>query len=350
VLGQTYKVTITIDSSSGSPDAKFHGSRWDPEWNVSALPPGTYSKVLVAKSVDQFAFANWGGDIVLSQLTFEPLLYPSLITNGTFDADSDWTKVNGFAISGGAASNDGTAASALQQDAGLESNKWYRVLLYCSATDSTVNVRIGSNTITDYNFTTTGWHEFYERADGEFVRFQTSATCTIDNVIIQEVPASISRRYFLRFDGIDDQLTLTDTFGSDMTVVMGMKTSDTQAVLLSGGGPYLRAFQIGSSSTSHHSTVGSPLERLDGAAWSPATWGDAYTDVSDSEWHVYSAVGADLSAWSELILGYHAGGFALAGDVAYAVAFPSDADTLALAEAAAAEKIKIVDPDYALAA
>jgi hypothetical protein len=50
------------------------------------------------------------------------------VTNGTFDADSDWNKSTNWVISGGVASNDGTSGFvSLSQDIGVEENTTYEV-------------------------------------------------------------------------------------------------------------------------------------------------------------------------------------------------------------------------------
>ena len=47
-----------------------------------------------------------------------PSAPPDLVTNGGFDADSDWTKGTGWAISGGRASHTGTTGGGLAQSVG----------------------------------------------------------------------------------------------------------------------------------------------------------------------------------------------------------------------------------------
>ena len=54
----------------------------------------------------------------------------NLVTNGTFDADSDWTKGTGWAIASGVASWTGTTAANLEQTiTGLTDTKTYEVLI-----------------------------------------------------------------------------------------------------------------------------------------------------------------------------------------------------------------------------
>ena len=40
----------------------------------------------------------------------------NLVTNGTFDADSDWTKGTGWSINGGVASCNGTSGATIHQN------------------------------------------------------------------------------------------------------------------------------------------------------------------------------------------------------------------------------------------
>jgi hypothetical protein len=56
---------------------------------------------------------------------YEPDDFPELITNGTFDTDTDWTKGVGWSISGGLAQCDGTLDSAIYQNAGLSQGQLY---------------------------------------------------------------------------------------------------------------------------------------------------------------------------------------------------------------------------------
>ena len=49
-----------------------------------------------------------------------------LVTNGGFDTDSDWT-LSGWNISGGSANNDGINTGNINQNIGLQQNKFYKI-------------------------------------------------------------------------------------------------------------------------------------------------------------------------------------------------------------------------------
>ena len=55
-----------------------------------------------------------------------------LVTNGTFDTDTDWTKGTGWTISGGVASIVGGANNSLNQDLSLDETKAYEITLTVS--------------------------------------------------------------------------------------------------------------------------------------------------------------------------------------------------------------------------
>jgi hypothetical protein len=69
-----------------------------------------------------------------------------LVTNGTFDTDSDWT-LTGFNISGGEAVSDGSTSTVIiQQDLATTSGKVYEVSFdaYLSSSAATVYIRLDS--------------------------------------------------------------------------------------------------------------------------------------------------------------------------------------------------------------
>ena len=52
---------------------------------------------------------------------------PELITNGTYDTDSDWTKGTGWTISGGKANFNTTSNSTISQDLSITPGTTYRI-------------------------------------------------------------------------------------------------------------------------------------------------------------------------------------------------------------------------------
>jgi hypothetical protein len=121
-----------------------------------------------------------------------------LVTNGTFDTDSDWTKGTGWSISGGTASSDGTqtANANLDQTINTTSGSVYHV---------TFDLTRGSGGLTGSfaghgssgQKTASGSYEFFTIADSssEVLRFvaTSSFTGSVDNVSVREInPLSVS--------------------------------------------------------------------------------------------------------------------------------------------------------------
>jgi hypothetical protein len=133
-----------------------------------------------------------------------------LVTNGTFDTDSDWTKGTGWSIANGKASCDGsqTSNSLFYQNIGSQSNKTikysFTVSDYVSGTLKTAI--FGASGTTVYSITSNGNYTFYiDVASGHngntgfeaVVGFEGS----IDNVSVKEVLAE-------SFDDVTEAETL----------------------------------------------------------------------------------------------------------------------------------------------
>lgn len=113
------------------------------------------------------------------------------VTNGTFDADTDWTKGTGWSIAAGVASCDGTqtADSHLEQDVNLVAERTYEVrftvsafsagsVLVTAGDDS--SVAVGANGDYDVRLTPTSGTDLYITADSDFIG-------SIDNIEVREV-------------------------------------------------------------------------------------------------------------------------------------------------------------------
>jgi len=172
------------------------------------------------------------------------VLYPNLVTNGTFDTDSDWTKGTGWSIGSGVATiAAGTSgvnffAFALNNS---EINKWYKLTYYVP--------RINGGQVRPYLdavgylgvVSSTGWHTAYFRRSHsiafKFVNSSSSDDYDIDNVSIQELPASIDRKYYLDTDGSDDWMEVKPTLNlGEQWWHVGAWQSDV------GGNAHTRAF------------------------------------------------------------------------------------------------------------
>jgi len=123
-----------------------------------------------------------------------------LVTNGTFDSDSGWTKGTGWSISGGVATSSGTTGVSIRQDGVFTLNKVYEI-----TGDATVTA--GELRVWD----STGGQPTLATATGSFrlifvptvnttlyLLGQSNFTGTVDNVSVKEVT----------FDESDGTLTL----------------------------------------------------------------------------------------------------------------------------------------------
>jgi hypothetical protein len=193
--------TATTFGRSGSPsDAAFDGKMDEVAvWN-SAL---TASQILAIYNKGQPANlgiynpTSWwrmgegddAGGTIISDLAFRT--GPDLITNGDFATDSDWVKGDGWTISGGVASNDGSGApSDMYQDAGLDSqNTIYEVTFtvsnYSSGSVRTVVGGAGAGTWRNANGI---YIEHVAVASGPNFYMQSSSFVgSIDNVVVKKI-------------------------------------------------------------------------------------------------------------------------------------------------------------------
>ena len=91
---------------------------------------------------------------------------------------------------------------------------WAKIQLYASAVG---DLQVRLNGAIYYLTTVIGWNTLYHRsgADTNGLRiranFTNDYTGSIDNVIVQELPASIDRKYYLDTDGVDDWMEVKPT-------------------------------------------------------------------------------------------------------------------------------------------
>ena len=113
-----------------------------------------------------------------------------LVTNGTFDADSNWIKGTGWAISSGVATSDGSQSSSsnLYQVVYII-GKTYKTQLTVNAINGTLKIFTGTGT-PSLTITSAGTYDFTTKADSStvlFIQAQASTTVTIDNVSVKQV-------------------------------------------------------------------------------------------------------------------------------------------------------------------
>jgi hypothetical protein len=257
-------------------------------------------------------------------ISVRKVLTPNLITNGTFDTDSDWTKNTGWTISGGKAISASGGAAVFQSLAGwATAHKWYRVVWNISSyTSGTVAARIGSGLSQNYGAqrSSAGTFVDYILYSGDGTNFNILSDGSdfigeIDYVIVQEVPASVARAHYLDFDGSDDNLILdADTIAASSNATLyktfrGDSTDTQQMMFAPDVGPYIIAAHSGSTATLITSGVGSPLFREDGSIASYATRGDVFTALVDDTDHTIGVEEVNLSintGWASF--GFYIGG------------------------------------------
>ena len=113
-----------------------------------------------------------------------------LVTNGTFDTDSDWIKGTGWTIANGKASFDGGSDSAIQQDGVSVSGKKYSVSIeVLDRTTGSLQLRFGSSASVDATITENGVYNYTLIADGTrvYLRSVSGFDGSIDNVSVKEV-------------------------------------------------------------------------------------------------------------------------------------------------------------------
>ena len=114
-----------------------------------------------------------------------------LITNGSFDTDTNWVKGTGWAISGGKASNDGSQSSTseIYQTGVVVIGKTYKLVYdIVDYTSGTVRIRCG-NTFDVTNNAIGTYTAFLTATSNGGVGIQASADFigSIDNVSVKEV-------------------------------------------------------------------------------------------------------------------------------------------------------------------
>ena len=129
----------------------------------------------------------------------EKKLGSELVTNGSFDTDSGWTKGDGWTIADGVASSDETAQSThsyLAQSVSFESGALYRVsydLVYNDSAGNGFQVQfLGSGTSAGTGRTSSGSYVEYITSIAAHTTFNIrssdgTATGTIDNISVKKV-------------------------------------------------------------------------------------------------------------------------------------------------------------------
>ena len=258
-----------------------------------------------------------------------------LVTNGTFDTDSDWSKGTNASISGGVATINvvGGAFTYIFQPISFTEGAWYVVTLTLNG-DAGNNVRVkdftdgtGALQFPANDVTLTGSNQqveyiFQANANSNQIQIARSDlgdwSFTVDNISVKALPGYAatapsdaarptlredvgSGKYYLDFDGTDDNLILDGTdFGSSTNAALYKTfrgdTADTSHIMFASSGPaYILAGQSGDTATALSGSVGSPVYREDGVIPAYANRDDIFTALIDNTDHTIGVEEVNLS-------------------------------------------------------
>ena len=133
-----------------------------------------------------------------------------LVTNGSFDTDSDWS-LNGWNISGGTANNDGVNTGNINQNIGLQQNKFYKIsITITNYVSGALKVRLGTGTQIEVG-----------SANGEYTLYLENTTT---NPNIRFYPDAT-----LNFNGSIDNCSVREV-GQDWTLETGWSIGEDKAI------------------------------------------------------------------------------------------------------------------------
>lgn len=148
-----------------------------------------WGEYLVGCSVDDGRLWEWDLDTTVGSET---------VTNGTFAADSDWTKGTGWTIAAGVASFSGSAVAALSQAITVVSGETYEVvftLTDAAADEARVVVTTSGGNVLSQTFAS-GTHSVRFLSDDTTatLKFEPAAAVasafSVDNVSVKKVPVA----------------------------------------------------------------------------------------------------------------------------------------------------------------
>ena len=133
-----------------------------------------------------------------------------LVTNGGFDTDSDWT-LSGWNISGGSANNDGINTGNINQNIGLQQNKFYKISIsITNYVSGALKVRLGTGNQIDVG-----------SSNGEYILYLENTTTNSNIRFYPDVT--------LNFNGSIDNVSVKEV-GQDWTLENGWSIGDDKAI------------------------------------------------------------------------------------------------------------------------
>jgi len=189
--GEENRVSLTFTPTAASLTLTVTGTVTDAQLEVGSTPSSYIPNLAGSGTVNRAADSPLtvaGADVPWPTPT---VIGGELVTNGTFDTDSDWTKGASWTISGGVASASDGSASSLIQTLSTTTGKLYAVTFTISNGSGSwfLGVRLGDAT-NQYAFTAEGTKTVYLVDKGDHIlRFAdgVSGSFGIDNISVKEI-------------------------------------------------------------------------------------------------------------------------------------------------------------------
>ena len=210
--GQLYRIAATCNGTVGNTRRFYlypggtsattngcivHGAQLEAGSTPSSYIPTAGATVTRAADAMTISAANlpWPEPVVIG---------PELVTNGTFDTDTDWTLSAGWTITDGKLEGDATGGvveNVVQTLATVVGNVYNLTFDVDTVSGNDVLLNVGSSSLGTQAILTTGSKSFFfvSSADNEILQFRFSGastagdTITIDNISVSEInPLAVS--------------------------------------------------------------------------------------------------------------------------------------------------------------
>ncbi len=203
-----------------------------------------------------------------------------LITNGSFDTDSNWTKGTGWTISNGVASSDGSQSSNSNlYQVVYTVSKVYNTRIKVIAINGTLKVFTGTGAAS-LTITEVGEYEVLDKlADSStvlYIQVTSGTTVTIDNVSVKEVLGDRARLNYEIEGGLvntkpslllEPQSTNLITYSEDFSAYTTNNSSVSSNIVSSPDGSLSASKLIENTSTAEH-TIQKSVSVTSGNAYS----------------------------------------------------------------------------------
>jgi hypothetical protein len=204
-----------------------------------------------------------------------------LVTNGSFDTDSNWVKGTGWSIANGKASFDGGADAALTQSNVVQPNTLYKVLFTVTdRTTGSLQLRLGNSGVVDVTVNSNNNFSFDLTTDssGTSVYFRAIGGFdgSIDNVSVKEITGDRARLNYEIEGGLvntkpslllEPQSTNLVTYSEDFSAYTTNNSSVLSNIVSSPDGSLSASKLIENTATAEH-TIQKAVSVTSGNAYS----------------------------------------------------------------------------------